>query len=92
MWSCLCATGTRLLRAARGACFVPNSAFLTREFMVVDDVDSPKSPNKRDLGTSEEDERFPGPPLHQQPPYVPYPQSQRPVWAQGGQQQMMQNW
>ena len=29
--------------------FVPNQAFLTREFMVMDDSDSPKTSSKRDL-------------------------------------------
>lgn len=63
---------------------MPNSAFLTREFVVVDDTDSPKSPSKRDLFHAEE----PAPLSQQQLQtlYGPTPASQRPVWAQQPQQ------
>jgi len=55
--------------------FVPNSAFLTREFVVMDDADSPQSPNKRDLFPPE----LAGSPLNdvdlqQQAAYGPPPQ------------------
>ena len=41
--------------------FVPNSAFLTREFVVMDDADSPQSSSKRDLFPPE----LAGPPLEE---------------------------
>ncbi len=40
--------------------FVPNSAFLTREFMVVDD---PSNKSRRDLGAGEADFRMSGGPV-----------------------------
>ena len=38
-----------VVKNGRRRLFVPNQAFLTREFMVMDDADSPKSSSKRDL-------------------------------------------
>ena len=74
--------------------FVPNSAFLTREFMVVDDADSAKSPSKRDLFQVEDAAvaaEMRGQPV-QQLGYGPFPVTQRPVWAQAPQHPQQHTW
>ena len=73
--------------------FVPNSAFLTREFMVVDDADSAKSPSKRDLFQVEDPAVAAAvqQPV-QQPGYGPFLVTQRPVWAQAPQHAQQHTW
>jgi hypothetical protein len=59
---------------------VPNSAFLTREFIVMDDTDSPQSSNKRDLFPPEMGDPLNASDVEQRAAYGP--PSQNVGWSQ----------